>query len=199
MGTTRSNSSHQLGAINSLVVVVGSLVGLFASAGLLEAELNHLRNPAAQLGCDLNSLIGCGASLMSPEAHLLVIPNSALGMAAFAAMTMLGVLMLVKAQFPCFISYLAALGSIGGLAFVGFFLYKSATLFNALCPYCLVVWSAAMVLAGVLIPHGLANIPATSETGKVLERYSWLVILALHLIVVIIVLLTMSDQIGALL
>lgn len=199
MGQRRSNSAHRLGVVNSLVVIVGTLIGLVASAGLLEAELKHLLNPAAELGCDLNSLIGCGASLMSPEAHLLTIPNSALGIAAFAAAALLGFIMLVRASLPRVVSYLAALGTIGGLVFVGYFLYLSATTFNALCPYCLVVWSAAMILAGVLIPHALANIPATADTGKVLERYSWLVILALHLIVAITVLLTMHDKIGALL
>lgn len=199
MNATKSGrpSRHQIGVINALVVVVGSVTGFVASLGLLQTELEHIQDPTAALGCDLNILIGCGSSLMSPEAHLLGVPNSAIGIAVFAMTGTLGVLMLLRVAMPRIVAYLAGLGTVGGLAFVGYFLYLSASNFHSLCPYCLVVWSATLILASVLIPHAIANIPATENAGKTMERYSWAWIVSLHLIVVIIVLFSMSDQIGA--
>ncbi len=186
----------RLGALNALAVVIGSVMGFGASLGLLQTELEHIKNPMAALGCDVNILIGCGASLMSPEAHLLGFPNSALGIALFSATGTLGLLLLLRVSMPRIVPLLAGLGTIGGLAFVGYFLYLSATKFSSLCPYCMVVWSGALILAGVLIPFALANIPATANTGKHMQRYTWAWIVSLHLIVVIVVLFSMSDQIG---
>lgn len=194
-----AKDSIPVGFINTVVVVLGAAMGLLASLGLLETELNHLRNPDSALGCDLNSLISCGSSLMSAQAHLLTIPNSALGIAAFGALATVGVLMLLGTRLSKPAAVLLGLGSVGGLTFVGFFLYQSATSFFVLCPYCMVVWSATIVVSAILIPAALTAFEGTRATGKTMLRYSWATIVCLHLVVFIAVLFTMTEQIGGLL
>lgn len=194
-----AKDSIPVGFINTVVVVLGAAMGLLASLGLLETELNHLRNPDSALGCDLNSLISCGSSLMSAQAHLLTIPNSALGIAAFGALATVGVLMLLGARLSKPAAVLLGLGSVGGLTFVGFFLYQSATSFFALCPYCMVVWSATIIVSAILIPAALTTLEGARATGKTMLRYSWATIVCLHLVVFIVVLFTMTEQIGGLL
>ncbi|MDP9834741.1 vitamin K epoxide reductase family protein [Gleimia europaea] len=191
--------SVPVGFINTAVVVLGAAMGLLASLGLLETELGHLRDPDGALGCDLNSLISCGSSLMSPQAHLLTVPNSALGIAAFGALVAIGAVMLLGTRLSKPATMLLGLGSACGLVFVGYFLYQSATNFFALCPYCMVVWSATIIVSAVLIPAALTAFEGTRATGKTMLRYSWATIVCLHLVVFIIVLFTMTEQIGALL
>lgn len=136
---------------------------------------------------------------MSPQAHLLGVPNSALGVGAFTALAAIGVIVLfgTKLSRPSLI--LLGFGSIGGLAMVGYFLYQSATNFATLCPYCMMVWSATMIVASILIPAMLVGFDATIGAGQTMLRYSWASIVILHLIVLLIVLFTMTDQIGGLL
>ncbi|MDO5048807.1 MAG: vitamin K epoxide reductase family protein [Actinomycetaceae bacterium] len=189
---------HRLGPINALVLIIGSALGLIASLGLLQTELDHLKDPLAALDCDLNVLIGCGSSLMSPQAHLVGLPNSAIGVAAFSATLTLGILMLLRVEMPPIVGVLAGVGALGGLAFVGYFLYLSASAFHSLCPYCLAVWSATLILASVLIPFALASMPASKDFGKSMQRHTWAGMISLHLLVVIIILFAMSDQIGTL-
>ncbi|MDO5034023.1 MAG: vitamin K epoxide reductase family protein [Actinomycetaceae bacterium] len=193
-----STSGVRIGTANTLALIVGSLLGLLASVGLLETELAHIRNPDAALGCDLNSLISCGSSLMSPQAHLLGVPNSALGIGAFGALLAVGVFALLGTRFSVLSVRLLGLGGVGGLGFVAFFLHASATNFFALCPYCMVVWSGAIIVAAVLIPTALLTFEAPRDTAATCLRYSWAVMVSLHLVVFLVVLLTMSEQIGGL-
>lgn len=197
----RSGVTAQPGWANAVFLLVGSIMGIVASIGLLEAELEHLRNPTAVLECDINPLVGCGSSLLSPQAHALGIPNAVLGTVMFTAIATLAALVLVGATIPRIAWWIAALGAIGGCAIVLWFLYLSATTFHALCPYCLVVWSGTLIVGSVLIPQAVHATHNSSmrSLGATVLRYTPLIAVALHLFIFFIIVIAMRDEIGALL
>ncbi|MDO5728085.1 MAG: vitamin K epoxide reductase family protein [Actinomycetaceae bacterium] len=201
----RSNDSReetaQPGIVNAGLLLVGAIMGLVASIGLLEAELNHLRNPAAVLECDVNPLIGCGSSLMSKQAHIFGIPNSLLGTILFTAIAVVALLSLLRAHIPMLAWWALALGALAGCGFVLWFLYLSATLFHALCPFCLIVWSGTLIVASVAVPQAVNACRRWSIhlKGNAIARYTGLIAVALHLLIILIVTVTMRDQIGVLL
>lgn len=199
--TTSPGPTAQPGFGNAVLLLVGAIMGLVASVGLLQAELNHLRSPAAALECDVNPLIGCGSSLMSKQAHVFAVPNSLLGTILFTAIAVLAVLSLLRARIPMLAWWALALGTIAGMGSVLWFLYLSATLFHALCPFCLVVWSGTLIVTSVALPQALNACRRDSihVRGSFIMRYTGLIALALHLLIILIVILTMRDQIGALL
>lgn len=182
---------------SGLFIVIFSALGLYASVGLLMSELQALTDPDAHLACDLNPLIGCSSSLLSPQAHLLIMPNSALGLIAFGAMFALGAVLMFGGGLPRVIWWGFAAGSLGGLAFVVYFLYESVTHFKALCPFCMVTWAAVL---GVL-PIALGGAAASGAlgggarpAGKSLLKYSWALVLILYMLVLLVVLVTMADK-----
>lgn len=195
MGPAGRGTNAALG----LAIVVFSAIGFAASVALINSEIALLQDPQAELACDLNPLIGCSSSLLSPQAHLLGLPNSVLGTAAFAALLAVGAVLMFGGKLPNALWWFVSAGSVVGLVFVGYFLYQSAFTFHALCPFCLVVWASALGLLPLLLggagSAGAFGRAAVSGGERTL-RYSWAVILLLYLLVVLTVVVTMSDKIG---
>lgn len=182
-----------------IAIMVFSLLGLFSSVMLLQSELEVLADPAANLICDVNPLIGCSSSLLSPQAHLLGLPNSALGLAAFGALLALGAVIAFRGTLPNIVWWGLSIGVLGGLVFVTYFLFQSVTVFRTLCPYCMLTWVATLgVLPVVLGAAGSAGALGTRLTsaGRSTLRYSWAIALALYLLVILVIVVTLSDKIG---
>lgn len=192
--TTRSGHP-----VMGVATVVLSLIGLLASFALIQSEFKILADPSAELACDLNPLIGCSTSILSPQAHIFGIPNSVIGVAAFAALLVLGVILACRGSLPRRVWWSLAVGAVGAVVFVGYFLYHSAFTFHSLCPYCLVVWGATLAIIPLLL-GGAASEGAfgagPTAAGKAVLRYSWALTLLLYLLVVLFIVVAMPDRIG---
>ena len=161
-----------------------------------------LSDPTASLACDLNPLIACSSSLLSPQAHLFFgISNSVIGIGFFAALLTLAVLGAAGVRFPTWIWWGMALGSVAGLAYVAFILWKSLTFFKALCPYCMLIWvgviGAAIIIWGVLLKSGKVG-PALIPAGKNLSRYWLLVALLVYLLIILLIVIVLRQQVASL-
>lgn len=195
--SAQSGNRVRLGIINAMVLWAAGILGCGASIKLLLTELKHMSNPGAALECDISPLIGCGASLMSTQAHILGVPNSVLGIVAFA-------MLMVMATFAMFFPLprslwmAAGLAGAGGVGFVAWFLYHSIVTFRTLCPYCLVVWTATLFAAGILLPQALVAMRKKPSSATVMS-HTWAYILVLHLVVALAIIIGMRTQIGALL
>ncbi|WP_250506293.1 vitamin K epoxide reductase family protein [Bowdeniella massiliensis] len=198
--TRTSRTPSVFGATQyGLVLLVCSLFGIWASVALLAAELAYLKNPLAAPACDLNTLIGCGVSLLSPQAHLVAgLPNALIGAMAFSVIALIALLQLSKVSFPRWLWGALVAGSIGALVFVAYFTYQSVAVFKALCPYCMVIWAAAIPIAVFTIGRAMAlgHVPPRS-VGTHLWTYRWLYTLAVIMAVVLVVVITMRTQIAA--
>lgn len=184
----------------AVVVLLCSLIAFAASLALLHAEITHLANPNEIAACDLNSLFGCGTSLNSAPAHLLLgLPNSAIGIAAFALLMLIALLDASGTTLPKWLWWAVSLGSIGGLCWVGYFVFLSITHFAALCPYCTVVWFMTIPIA--IFTLGYANARAYVPLvgfGAHLWNYRWLYTFALWAAIVIAVLIGLPSQVAEL-
>lgn len=197
-GVTARGGHPVMGA----AVIVMSALGLLASFALVQAELEVLADPGAELACDLNPLIGCSTSILSPQAHIFGVPNSVSGVAAFAALFALGVILACRGRLPRLVWWGLSAGAVLGLGFVSYFLYHSAFTFHALCPFCLVVWGATLGVVPLLLGGAAAEGAfgrSVVSAGKRALRYSWAIVLLLYLLVVLFIVVTMSDKIGYLL
>lgn len=182
------------------VVFLCALVAFGASLALLHAEITHLANPNEIAACDFNSLFGCGSSLNSAPAHLLFgLPNSALGIAAFALVMLIALLDAAGTSLPKWLWWAFSLGCIGALCWVGYFVFLSITHFAALCPYCTVVWFMTIPIA--VFTLGYANARAHLPLGGLgthLWNYRWLCTFALWVAIVLAVLIGLPSQVAEL-
>ncbi|MDO5699969.1 MAG: vitamin K epoxide reductase family protein [Bowdeniella nasicola] len=200
---TRAKAASSIGGAlqYALVLTIASLGGLVSSGALLHAELDHLANPGEVAMCDLNSLVGCGTSLLSPQAHLLFgLPNAMVGLVVFAMATTVGLLLLSGIALPRWMWWVLSLGSLGGIGFVAWFAYQSIAVFHTLCPYCMIVWL-------MTIPIAIFTLARACATGQVPGRslgihvwtFRWLYAFGAVMAIALVVVIGMRHEIAALL
>lgn len=137
-------TEHQLagGAPRAFAALLAVLAaaGTYASVQLIFAELEKLANPGAQLSCDINPLIGCGAFLEVWQSRVLGFPNSVLGTVGFALLLALALALLADSRLGRWVWRGMVAWTWGALAFVLWFMSVSFFTVHSLCPYCLVIW-----------------------------------------------------------
>ena len=184
-------------AIPTLVLlIVLAVIAMAASAELVLSEIQTLKQPTAHLGCDLNPLIGCSASLTTWQAHLLFgIPNALVGVGLFAGLA--GVFLAwFGGRVPRWLVMLIEAGLTAALALIVFFLHQSIFEFTKLCPFCFIVWMCTIVL-WVQLGAALMRLGwLVPDTGfaRVWVAQRWLITAIILLLIVLVVAVTLSDK-----
>lgn len=179
------------------LLVGASLVALAASVELVLSEITHLRNPTGSLSCDLNPLIGCSSSLMTWQAHLMLgIPNALVGVALYAGLT--GVFLAwLGGRLPRWLPLTIEAGLTASLALIIFFLQQSVTFFRTLCPFCLLVWGATILiwihLGATLMRLGhLPWLPPGFQ--KFWTQQRWLLTISAFLLIFLVIAVMLPDK-----
>ena len=123
------------------LLAIGGAIGTFVSLMLTIEEFHFLKNPSAPLSCDINPIVGCGSAMSTWQGHVFLgIPNQLFGIAAFAAIATLGVVLINNAKIPQWMWRALTAGLFGALLFVHWFIYQSIFVLERLCPYCMATW-----------------------------------------------------------
>lgn len=123
------------------VYTIGGGIGLLAAAILLIEKINLLANPAYVPTCSINPILSCGSVMKTAQAEAFGFPNPIIGVAGFAALTAIGVVLLTGAALPRWFWIGLQAGATFAVVFVHWLIYQSLYIINALCPYCMVVWT----------------------------------------------------------
>lgn len=173
-------------------VLLASILGVFSSANLLVDEFNVLKSPASELICDVNPLITCSDSLLSPQAHLLFgLPNSLFGVLFFAVLVGLSSVLVFGGSLPRVVWVGAAIGATLGLGYVIYFVIISLTLFKAICPFCSLIWVAVFFIFPITIIRALKATVGFGSVKKSLIKYWWGFPVIVILLLVFIILVTL--------
>ncbi|MGW4792410.1 vitamin K epoxide reductase family protein [Nonomuraea sp. NPDC004297] len=128
------------------VLVTGGGLGLL-TAFLLTVERLRLAADAGYLPtCSLNPIISCGSVMKTEQASLFGFPNPLIGLAAFAVLVTVGAALLAGARFHAWFWYGLQAGVVAGAVFVHWLIFQSLYRIGALCPYCMLVWVATVVV-----------------------------------------------------
>ena len=201
MAKNRSSAQNWTSQALGWVFAALSAMGIFASFQLLKEEITALKDPAATLACDLNPLVGCSSSLLTSQAHLLIIPNSGAGMLIFGMLLAVAGVLIGGAGLPRLVWWGLSVGSLVGMGYVIYFLIASITIFKTLCPYCMVVWLAIIILTPLAWGGALrsgAYGRSRENVGRAILKYSWAIALAIVLLIVLVILVGLRDKVGML-
>lgn len=124
------------------ILIVGGLAGLFSAAILMIEKIALLINPESVLSCDLNPIIACGSVINTDQASAFGFPNPIIGLVGFSVVVTVGVALLAGAKFKRWFWIVLQLGVLFGIGFVTWLQFQSIYRIGALCPYCMVVWTA---------------------------------------------------------
>ncbi|MGO1974773.1 MAG: vitamin K epoxide reductase family protein [Propionibacteriaceae bacterium] len=174
-----------------LVLLVAGLVGLVAAFVLAVEKFKLLSNPFYQPTCSISERFSCTSVMTSPQAEVFGFPNPLLGIAGFAVVAATGAVLTTGVRLPLWYWRAAQGGVLFGIGFVHWLMWQSVTSIGALCPYCMVVWAAMIVIFVYLTLHHLRiSAPAGIRTSVgALARFhstvvaAWLLMIAAGVII----------------
>lgn len=140
------------------VLLIGALVGWFASLELQVGKEFLLANPGASLACDVNPFISCGSVMMTWQSSALGIPNMAIGLGGFAIMAATGALMVSGTALPTWYRWARLGGMTFAFGYIHFLAISAIFVIRALCPWCMVIWT-------VTAPMFFSSLAHTIESG----------------------------------
>lgn len=171
----------------ALLIAFG-LVGFVGSLALTLERIWSLIDPSHVPSCSFNVFMTCGPAMESWQGSLLGFPNPVIGVAAFPVVVTIGVLLALapSLRLPRWFWWVFLAGNVLGLALVVFLIHTSLYELAALCPYCMVVWTAMVPLAWYTFVH----VWRTGVLGRGSEKSGLVRYRHLGLGVVVLVLLT---------
>ena len=159
--STKPVIQHPLTAI---LLIVAGVVGFYGSFKLVVEKYELLENPTKGLACDINPFVSCSTVIDSWQSHLFGFPNPILGVAGFVAPIAVGVALLAGAKFARWFWIAFNAGLFLAWAFVTFLFIQTVFFIGALCPWCMLVWTATIPMFWVFTVWNLANGKLTRST-----------------------------------
>lgn len=180
------------------VLIVTGLAGLLGAFSLSVERIELLLNPEAALSCDLNPFLSCSGAMESAQGRLFGFPNPFLGLMAFPAPILMGVLTLGRVAMPRWVWTAFSVGVLGGLVFVLWLAQQSIFVLGFVCPWCFLVWMAMYAMAFPLWTwaFGAGALPAPAGLRRTAARFSswgWVLSLALAVVVVLTIMVVLPG------
>jgi uncharacterized membrane protein len=177
-----------------LVVLAG--LGLLAAFALTVDKFRILEDPSYTPMCNVNPVLSCGSIMRTDQASAFGFPNPLLGLVGFSVVLTVGVLLAGGVRVPTWVLTGLATGAGLGLAFVHWLAFQSLYRINALCPWCLVVWSVTIPIAVWSVLVALRAALPEGTARRVVEAVwsvRYLVVLGWYLVVVVLALVRFWD------
>lgn len=170
------------------MMTIAGVFGLLAATILTIDKIGLLQDKvdgtAKQLNCDLNAFVSCSAVMDSDQAHVFGFANSIFGVAAFAAVLMLGVLLLARVELPEFVWIGLQAGVVFGIGFVTWLQSQSIYDIEKLCPWCMVVWAVTIPLFVFVTARNLRVWSPGSALSRFVSNWTFLIILLWYVAVI---------------
>ena len=169
--------------------LVSSLLGLVASFVLSMDAIILAQDGEAELSCNINEKISCGAVGVSWQAELLGFPNAFLGLMAEPVIITIAVASLAGVLFPRWFMLGAQLVSSIGFVFALWLFQQSYFEIGRLCPYCLLITATTTLIffafTRVNVLEGNFGNAARDKFGNAFRVYHADIIAAVVLIAVL--------------
>ncbi|WP_298444622.1 vitamin K epoxide reductase family protein [Gordonia sp. (in: high G+C Gram-positive bacteria)] len=170
-----------IGVVTSWVMLVCGVLGMAASATLTIERIDLLINPANTPSCNFSPILSCGSVMVTEQARFFGFPNPLLGMPAFAVILTTAVLSVGRVQLPRWYWIGQTLGLSIGFVFVNYLAFQSIYRINALCPYCMVVWTITPILLNLSLSRALGDGPRS----RLARDLSWMLLIVWYAIVIV--------------
>ncbi|MCP9274303.1 vitamin K epoxide reductase family protein [Mycolicibacterium arenosum] len=173
-------------------VLVAGAIGLAAATALTIEKVELLIDPAYVPSCSINPVLSCGSVMVTPQASAFGFPNSLVGIVAFTVVLVTGVLAVSKVQLPQWYWQGLAVGTLLGTVFVHWLIFQSLYRIDALCPYCMVVWTVTIPLLAVVTSIALQPL-AGNPIARFLYQWRWSLVALWFTAVVLMILAQFWD------
>jgi uncharacterized membrane protein len=126
------------------ILIIGGIIGLAMAFIITQEKIQLLKDPNYVPPCSINPIISCGSVMKSSQAQVFGFANPFIGLAGFAVVITIGMAMLAGARFKRWFWLGLEAGALFGVGFVHWLMFQSLYRIQALCPYCMVVWTVTI-------------------------------------------------------
>jgi len=167
------------------ILTIGGVIGFLASFIITVDKIKLLIDPAFIPSCNISPLLSCGSVMTTPQASVFGFPNSLLGIAGFAIVTCVGMGLFAGAKYKRWFWLGLQVGTVLGLALIHWLFFQSVYRIQALCPYCMVVWSVTMPVFWYVTLYNLrqGHIKLSPKIGGFLQRHHGEILLVWFLVI----------------
>ncbi|WP_211294181.1 vitamin K epoxide reductase family protein [Lentzea kentuckyensis] len=167
------------------LLIAGGGIGLVTAFVLTVEKIALLRNADYVPTCSINPVLSCGSIMKTSQAEVFGFPNPLLGIAGFAAVVTIGVVLATGAALPrwCWLGLQA--GVTFGVVFVHWLIFQSLYVIGALCPYCMAVWVVMIPIFWYTTLHNLeqGHLPSPRRATATLADYHSVVLILWYLLI----------------
>jgi uncharacterized membrane protein len=171
----------------TLLLVVGSALGLIASFTLTVDRIRLLKDANTELSCNYNSIVNCGSVMTSPQGEAFGFANPIIGLAAFGGLLVLGIGLLGGARYARWMWAGLTIGTVFGISFVGWLSYQAIFHIGRLCPWCMLVWAVMIPVFVATALYTLSDVlpvPAgVRRVSRFLRQWQALCMLLLYAVI----------------
>jgi uncharacterized membrane protein len=181
----RSSAEFIERAIGPILALSGS-VAMLAAIVLSVEKVRSLEDPSYVPTCSIDEVLSCGSVIVSDQAEAFGFPNPFIGIAGFAALATIGVVLIGGAQLPRWLWLTVQAGITFALGFVVWLIFQSVYRIEALCPYCMVVWAMTITAFVYVTAHNVAEsrLPCSAALRPIFVGFHGLLVTGMLLIVV---------------
>ena len=177
------------------ILVVGGIIGIFASIELIIQKIAVLSNPDFVPNCDINPVLSCGSVISTEQASLFGFPNPVLGVIGFTIVIMFGALLFAGIELPRSMWLGLNAGALAGMVFVIWLVSQSLYVIGALCPWCMVVWAVTIPIFWQVTTDNLAGskLSLGKSLSEIIVTLKWILIGATYLIIMALIFVRWQD------
>lgn len=152
-------------------ILMGAVLGLMSSVALSVEALLLARQPAVVLSCDISAAVSCSSVARHWSAAVFGIPNSFIGMVAFAVVITVAVVLLTGARLPRWFMTGFRVGVGAGVLAAGWMLYMSVMHIGILCPWCLALDVGMLLIAyGTMRQASFSGAWTSQRYGQLMRK-----------------------------
>lgn len=126
------------------ILLLGGLIGLIASLLLSIEVYDRLKDPMYVPACSISPILNCTSVADSPQSQAFGFPNYYLGIASYAAVATIGMVLLAGAKLKRWFWRAAEAGLVFATAFTIWLQFQSLYRIGSLCLFCMAVWAVTI-------------------------------------------------------
>lgn len=133
--------------------VVAGVIGLFMSGLIMYDKIQLMQDSGFVPSCTINDVVSCTDVMNSDQASVFGFPNPFIGLVGFGIVLCIGAALFAGATFRNWFWYGFLAGLVLAVVFVHWLAYEAVYSIQALCPYCMVVWTITLPLFLTVLLH----------------------------------------------
>lgn len=178
------------------ILTIGGIIGLLAASILTIEKIHIAANPDYVPSCSISPVVACSPVIASPEASAFGFPNPFIGIAGFAMVWAVGMMLFAGAKnlkkwfWWCFQA-----GSVFGIGFISWLMYHSLYDIGKLCIYCMVVWVITIPIFWTTLAFNVRekNFKLPGKLNDLVANHFGKAIALSYLLVIILIFTRFSD------